>query len=455
MYIKSVHIQNIRSITEFKMDFEEGKEPGWHVLIGENGSGKTTILRCLAMGLIGERDFLSLRVLAKDYRGATPDAGSTLLYLIPSDGYDDFRILSGPVIHNLATFQEAKYLAAGFSIDTTQLAKYNPEIAINESNQFKHVALFAGLMFTNTTAGFFSTAFGPFRRFKGGNDAWDEVYNSNPRAAAHMSLFGEDVALTQIEPWLIKLEHKRLRGENGHVLELIKTLLNDRELLPDGTKLKDISPDGLIFQDANGAEIHLHQLSDGFRSVLSLTMELIRQMIRVYGEEKTFENLEKQLKEGKNDDPAINYLPGVVLIDEVDAHLHPTWQTEIGQWFTRYFPKLQFIVTTHSPLICRACGDDGHIWHLRAPGSKEESRKLEGLERDRLVFGDILDAYNTDLFGDDLERGKEGEKLREIYRELNYKERFGVSMTPAEISELERLNQLFQFNVASTRSRVK
>ncbi len=171
-----------------------------------------------------------------------------------------------------------------------------------------------------------------------------------------MSLFGEDVALSQIEPWLIKLEHKRLRGENGHVLELIKTLLNDRELLPDGTKLKDISPDGLIFQDANGAEIHLHQLSDGFRSVLSLTMELIRQLIRVYGEVKTFENLEKQLKEGKNDDPAINYLPGVVLIDEVDAHLHPTWQTEIGQWFTRYFPKLQFIVTTHSPLICRAVG---------------------------------------------------------------------------------------------------
>ena len=46
--------------------------------------------------------------------------------------------------------------------------------------------------------------------------------------------------------------------------------------------------------------------------------------------------------------------PGVVLIDEVDAHLHPTWQRRIGLWFREHFPKLQFIVSTHSPLICQA-----------------------------------------------------------------------------------------------------
>lgn len=302
--------------------------------------------------------------------------------------------------------------------------------------------LHAGGVFRKDSRNWFSCAFGPFRRFKGGNDSWDDIYDSNPRAAAHMSLFGEDVALTQIEPWLIKLEHKRLRGENGHVSDLIKTLLNDRELLPDGTKLKDISPDGLIFQDANGAEIHLHQLSDGFRSVLSLTMELIRQLIRVYGEEKTFENLEKQLKEGKNDDPAINYLPGVVLIDEVDAHLHPTWQTEIGQWFTRYFPKLQFIVTTHSPLICRACGDDGKIIQLPAQGSGKREMEITGQDRNRLVYGNILDAYSTLAFGSGVMRSEEGDEKYNRLAELNMKSIMGT-LVAEEREEYEVLQTIF------------
>jgi recombinational DNA repair ATPase RecF len=45
MYIKSVLIRNIRSVAKFKMAFEVGVEAGWHVLIGENGSGETTIPR--------------------------------------------------------------------------------------------------------------------------------------------------------------------------------------------------------------------------------------------------------------------------------------------------------------------------------------------------------------------------------------------------------------------------
>jgi len=50
---------------------------------------------------------------------------------------------------------------------------------------------------------------------------------------------------------------------------------------------------------------------------------------------------------------------GVVLIDEVDAHLHPEWQREIGFWLKRSFPKIQFLVTTHSPIICQAADANG------------------------------------------------------------------------------------------------
>lgn len=187
--------------------------------------------------------------------------------------------------------------------------------------------------------------------------------------------------------------------------------------------------------------VAINELSDGFRSILSLTFELIRLLIATYGTSAVF------AKTGSIP------LPGVVIIDEVDAHLHPTWQTKIGQWFTKYFPKLQFIVTTHSPLICRACGKTGKIFRLAAPGSGKESGEITGIERDRLVYGDILDAYATDAFGEDLERGEEGKALQAEYRELVYKDRYGMDMTTEEQERFDYLTQIFRFNVDHDRSR--
>src|SRR5438132_1106565 len=67
-------------------------------------------------------------------------------------------------------------------------------------------------------------------------------------------------------------------------------------------------------------------------------------------------------------EPPVFDFPGVVLIDEVDSHLHPEWQRQIGFWLKRHFPKMQFIVTTHSPLICQAADVKG-LFHLPAPGA--------------------------------------------------------------------------------------
>lgn len=61
---------------------------------------------------------------------------------------------------------------------------------------------------------------------------------------------------------------------------------------------------------------------------------------------------------------------GVVLIDEIDAHLHPEWQREVGFWLKRHFPNIQFLVTTHSPIICQAADENG-LFVLPEPGSDE------------------------------------------------------------------------------------
>ena len=134
-------------------------------------------------------------------------------------------------------------------------------------------------------------------------------------------------------------------------------------------------------------------------------------------------------------------LPGVVLVDEIDAHLHPTWQTRIGNWFLKYFPKLQFIVTTHSPLVCRAA-ENGSIWRLAAPGSDEKSGEITGLDRERLIYGNILDAYGTEVFGADVSISQESVEKQEKLVRLSKKKMLGAISSDEE-EKLQDLKKVF------------
>jgi len=171
-------------------------------------------------------------------------------------------------------------------------------------------------------------------------------------------------------------------------------------------------------------------MSDGYRSILSMTLDIIRLLLDTYGDKAVFPTKNQTI---------IN-LPGVVIIDEVDAHLHPTWQTRIGQWFTQYFPNIQFIVTTHSPLVCRAC-DNGSIWQLAAPGSGVESQEIVGVDKDRLIYGNVLDAYGTELFGANASQSEAAQKMIKELADLNVKSFKGI-ITPDEKLHLNELRAI-------------
>jgi len=130
-------------------------------------------------------------------------------------------------------------------------------------------------------------------------------------------------------------------------------------------------------------------------------------------------------------------VPGVVLIDEVDAHLHPTWQRRVGLWFREHFPKMQFIVTTHSPLVCQAA-DVGTVWRLPKPGTDEEAKQVTGVELDRLLYGNVLDAYGTGLFGEGVARSQVAKQRLQRLAELNLKE-VRSGLTAAESKEQKAL----------------
>lgn len=423
MYIKSLEIKNVRSVQHFTMEFE--KPEGWHVIIGDNGTGKSTILRSIALGLIGPTDAQALRQPFINWIQKNLETSSIKLTIIRDLDFDGYSGQKRPLVRPFdASVKILKEQNSGFEIGRVE------QNEVSGINPYEYVWSGKG--------GWFSAAFGPFRRFTGGEKEWMKVYYSNPRAASHLSIFGEDVALTESIEWLQKTKFETLENNQTsfNTLTGIKKFINEGGLLPHGAKLHDITSNGVIFIDGNGHEIDVTQLSDGFRSLLSMLFELIRQLVRVYRVENVF----RSIWNNESDQMCID-LPGIVLIDEVDAHLHPTWQTRIGQWFTKYFPNIQFIVSTHSPLVCRAA-EKGTIWRLAAPGSNSKSEEVKGIERERLINGNILDAYGTEIFGENISISEEANKKMDRLAELNIKSLMG-EIEDKEKKELQILKSIF------------
>ena len=81
--------------------------------------------------------------------------------------------------------------------------------------------------------------------------------------------------------------------------------------------------------------------------------------------------------------------------------------------------------------------------HTEGPGSDLPSGEVTGSDRDKLIYGNILDAYGTDVFGQDVERGEEGRTQLERYSLLSRKKAFGASLSSKEETELNHLKQVF------------
>lgn len=421
MYIQKVTIENIRSIDHFEMTFPN--PAGWHVLIGDNGAGKSSILKAIAAVLIGEDEVAAIWQNWEEWISNNKQYGFCGLDVL-WDAYDRDTFNNPENPFNCAlNLERNSIILPGFKLHDKK-----------------------DRLIWEKTKGWFSAGFGPFRRLTGGDPKLNDVRKSNPKAGAHLSLFREDVDYSNALIWLRDLDRRRLKEKENNtlngvnegsalyspkseiLLQNIKEFINSSELLPHNTRFDSIDIDGdLVFTDSNGLQLKIYQLSDGFRSILSLAFELIRQLIGTYGQTEVFKTFEST--------KTIN-VPGVVLIDEIDAHLHPTWQTRIGQWFTQYFPNIQFIVTTHSPLVCRAC-EKGSIWRLAAPGSDLKSEEITGLDKQKLINGNILDAYGTEVFGSNVVRSAKSDEMLTRLGELNIKSALGKTI---EKEDEERLN---------------
>jgi len=255
-----------------------------------------------------------------------------------------------------------------------------------------------------------------------------------PTTERFVTMFQEAASLAEVDQWLRNLKHKELenRAAEREQLALLLEILRD-DLLPNQITVDRVDSDGLWLRDRNGVQLAWGEMSDGYRAALALLADIIRHLISVYG-------VVGLTDRGPNGKLFIKR-SGVVLIDEVDAHLHPEWQREIGFWLKQHFPKMQFLVTTHSPIICQAADPNG-LFVLPEPGSDVAPRALTQGEYEKVIASRPDTILLTPAFGLQNTRSPRAVAGRAEWAQLQAKKRAGARLTPIEEAKVAQL-QLF------------
>ena len=143
-------------------------------------------------------------------------------------------------------------------------------------------------------------------------------------------------------------------------LDLLQDVINS--LLPGTVAIERIDSKHVHFHSVGKVVVAMPELSDGYRSFLVLAIDMLRHVT------ESGQNL-GDLVQAHPDGSHQVMIEGIVLVDEIDSHLHPLWQRDIGFRMRQIFPKLQFIVTTHSPFVAQAATDMGlFVLKPREPG---------------------------------------------------------------------------------------
>ena len=413
MWIEEITLENIKCFEKINLRFGTTQAPHkWVTLLSENGSGKTTILQAIALMLAGPESATQLLPRPVGWLKNQKIAGkiSARLHKDASDS---------------GTFgEEKKRTAFGYSMHVsgreplTIRNKVHTVPGVHESSD-RILSWLRQNAFSSQSDGWFAVGYGAFRRLTRSHQVIVPALEPPTRFTNFLTQFAEDEGLAAFEHWMIYLDYKEAKEKDTHARaqkEMGITAIN--ELLPTGVRYDSIDSEGRILFDVNGFKVPTVALSDGYRSVLALAGDLVWRMITA------FPNSASPLTEH-----------GVALIDELDIHLHPVWQRNIAGWLQAQFPNLQFIVTTHSPMVAAGAGSD-------AVTLKIQSDFAAVLPITQSLFAmDVDDILRSEAFGLVSTFTPSTQKKLDQLALLQAKKR---DLTPDETSELRQLSLFVQ-----------
>ncbi|RKZ53824.1 MAG: AAA family ATPase [Candidatus Parabeggiatoa sp. nov. 3] len=325
MRIKSLEVQNFKGFEYKKLHFS----PQFNVLIGNNGSGKTAILDALAVSmgglLLGFDGIASRSIKEEEVRQVYRQSGQ-ITELIPQH---PAIVQCVGQINDSNTLSWERRLNKKQGKTTRQYAK-----TIRQYGEQLQKKVRDGEPVVLPLLSYYSTA----RLWLQKKDKVELVKPGSPTsgyvdcletASNEKMLMGwiktMEIEASQRQALLFVLEGLR---------DAVKNCLEGCESLYFSVQL-----DGLIARFGNGQTLPAYLLSDGQRTILTMVADIAYRAAVLnshLGEKAALET------------------PGIVLIDEIDLHLHPEWQRTIVEQLKTSFPKIQFIATSHSPIIIQS-----------------------------------------------------------------------------------------------------
>ncbi len=424
MYIDKIHLRNIRGFTDLDFDLKrpDGSHAGWSVFTGDNGSGKSSLLKAVAVGLVGRDTARALQPSFHRWIRSGAKNASIQVDVVRTKGDD-----------NLADSGKAPASIFPAKITLTNGGKETLLHASIPAGKPANYQTPDRTIWASSANGWFSCGYGPFRRVFGASpEAVQQMVS--PTTARFATMFQEAASLAEADRWLRDLNYKKLenrQAERAQLAVLMEILKDD--LMPNQITVDRVDSDGLWLADRKGIHLAWSEMSDGYRAALALLTDILRHLINTYG----IDGLTERSPDGR----IVVKRSGVVLIDEIDAHLHPEWQREIGFWLKRHFPNIQFLVTTHSPLICQAADPNG-LFVLPEPGSDEQPHPLPDDEYRRVIASRPDTILLTSAFGLQNTRSPMAIEKRAELARLEAKKRAGVKLTREE-QQKEKQLQLF------------
>ena len=198
------------------------------------------------------------------------------------------------------------------------------------------------------------------------------------------SLFSDDVDLINAEEWLLQADYaaskapskdSRARKRRDEIIEILKALLPDVSEVRFSPPEEEISVPSVEFQTPYGW-VGLKDLSLGYRTLITWMVDLASRLFDRYP------HSENPLAE-----------PAVVLVDEIDLHLHPRWQRTLLQFLSDQFPNTQFIATAHSPLVVQAA-DNANVVLLRREGDhvviENDVERIKNWRVDQILTSELF-----------------------------------------------------------------
>ena len=425
-YYTSLKVQNVRCFGNpqvLELTDQQGNPAQWTLLLGDNGTGKTTLLEALAW----------MKPQAKPPEQASPGDPSPFSEPVLTDAENDvlfdlLRAVGRPSTSSEETTLDIRAtLITGLRIGGKSRGK---PAEFESGITIKSVG---GEIITDGVKNIGKPKIKPPEVFVVAYSAGrclgfanlDQADLSEPES----NLFAETPQLFDAEEVLLKLDYAALKhgGPAKTRLQKLKKLLADLlPDVPDEGAIKILGPpdprrgsqEGGVTIKTPYGDVPLRLLSLGYRTVFAWAVDLAWRLFQQYPDSGS------PLSE-----------PAVVLLDEIDLHLHPRWQRQVMNYLTRHFPATQFVVTAHSPLVVQS-GPAINVAVLRkqegTQGTMEVSidsdpERVDGWRVDQILTSEMFELPSA--------RGLDFEKLVKRRDELLDKGK----RTKEDEAELEKI----------------